>query len=196
MRFAGVWEPFSPSGRDAEGREGIRLCRLSPHPIPLLKERGMQVSYFKRFNREIIIELRLKVIALTFLLACGQSNSKKNASQTSSTTTSEQVITIDTFSTFPPEIDGCSCCFSNDSTGFGKGEYIYVNDFAQTSFLNINGVLTRFTQTDFKKVDKTTTFAKAKSGHYEMTIEVKNGIQNGDETSLKSGTIKLKDKKR
>jgi len=58
MRFAGVWEPFSPSGRDAEGREGIRLCRLSPHPIPLLKERGMQVSYFKRFNREIIIELR------------------------------------------------------------------------------------------------------------------------------------------
>jgi hypothetical protein len=22
----GVWSPFSPSGRDAEGREGIRLC--------------------------------------------------------------------------------------------------------------------------------------------------------------------------
>ena len=50
MRFAGVWEPFSPTGRDAEGREGIRLCRLSPHPIPLLKERGKQNAYFELFR--------------------------------------------------------------------------------------------------------------------------------------------------
>jgi len=34
MQFAGRGGLFSPFGRDAEGREGMRLCLLSPHPIP------------------------------------------------------------------------------------------------------------------------------------------------------------------
>lgn len=136
----------------------------------------------------------LKAITLTFLFACGQNNPSKSATQTDNKLTNEQGLTIDTFSTFPPEIDGCSCYFSNDSTEFKKGEYIYMNDYAQTSFLKINGVLTKFTQTDFKEVNKTTTVAKAKSEKYEMTIKVFDGIQNGDETWLKTGTIKLTNK--
>jgi len=134
------------------------------------------------------------VISLIFLFACGQGNSIKNVGQTNNLTTPDQVLTIDTFSTFPPEIDGCSCYFSNNSTEFKKGEYIYINDFAEVSFLKINGILTKFTQTEFKNVDKTTTIAKAKSELYEITIEVKEGKQSGEETSLKSGTIKLTDK--
>ena len=131
---------------------------------------------------------------LIFLFACGQISSNKSVTQTDNINPDEEELTIDTFSTFPPEIDGCSCYFSNDSTEFNKSEYIYMNDFAQTSFLKINGVLTKFTQTDFKEVSKTTTVAKAKSDKYEMTIEVIDGKQSGDETSLKSGTIKLKNK--
>ena len=84
---------------------------------------------------------------LTFLFVCGQSSSNKSVTQTDKIKPDEEVLTIDTFSTFPPEIDGCSCYFSNDSTEFNKREYIYMNDFAQTSFLKINGVLTKFTQT-------------------------------------------------
>jgi hypothetical protein len=133
----------------------------------------------------------LSITTLTLLFACGQSNSNKNVTQTDIKTTDDQVLSIDTFSIFPPEIDGCSCYFSNDSTEFNKGEYIYMNDFAQTSFLKINGVLIKFTQTDYKNVSKTTTVAKAKSDKYEMTIEVIDGKQSGDETALKSGTIKL-----
>ena len=136
----------------------------------------------------------LTVVTLTFLLACGQSNSNKNSAQTDNTASDDQALTIDTFSTFPPEIDGCFCYFSNDSTEFKKGEYVYMNDFAQTSFLKINGVLTKFTQTDFKEINKMITVAKAKSDKYELTIEVIDGIQSGDETALKSGTIKLADR--
>ncbi len=110
-------------------------------------------------------------------------------------TRAENEFTIDTFSTFPPEIDGCSCYFSNDSTEFKKGEYIYMNDYAQTSFLKVNGVLTKFAQTDFKEIDSLNVIAKYKSDNYEMTIESKDGIQNGDETWLKTGVIKLTDKK-
>jgi hypothetical protein len=84
-------------------------------------------------------------------------------------------IRIDTFSVIPPEIDGCSCYFSCNSKDFKKRAYIYMNDFAQTSFLEINGKLTKFTQTDFKIIDRNTTEAKAVSNDYELIVKVKKG---------------------
>ncbi len=137
----------------------------------------------------------LTAVTVLLLFACGQSNPDKSATQTTSIKPNELTLSIDTFSTFPPEIDGCSCYFSNDSTELKKGEYIYMNDYAETSWLKINGVLTKFTQTDFKEVDSLNVKAKYKSDHYEMTIESKVGIQNGDETWLKTGIIKLTNKK-
>lgn len=134
------------------------------------------------------------VISLTFFVACGQGNSGKNVAQTDNLTTPGHELIIDTFSTFPPEIEGCSCNFSNNPEEFKKGEYIYINDYADISFLKINGILTRFTQTDFTNVDSTTTIVKAKSEPYELIIEVKEGKQSGEESSFKSGTIKLTDK--
>ena len=128
------------------------------------------------------LPIYFSIIILTVLSACGHSQ------------TNEPGLTIGTFSTLPPEIEGCSCYFSTDSTEFRHGVYIYINDFAQISFLKINGIMTEFTQIDFKKVDETTTIAKAKSELYEMTIEVKDGKQSGEETSVKFGKIKLTDK--
>jgi len=137
----------------------------------------------------------LSVVTLTLLFTCGQNNSNKSVAQIDNIIADKQVMTIDTFSTFPPEIDGCSCYFSNDSTEFKKGEYIYMDDYADTSFLKINGVLTKFNRTDFKEIDSLNIIAKYKSDNYEMTIESKGGIQNGDETWIKTGTITLTDKK-
>ena len=68
-----------------------------------------------------------------------------------------------------------------------------MDNYAQTSFLKINGVLTKFTQTDFQEVDSLNAIAKYKADHYIMTIESQNGKQNGDETWLKTGKIKLTD---
>ncbi len=130
----------------------------------------------------------LSLVTLTLLFACGQNNADKNVAQTNN-------IAIDTFSIFPAEIDGCSCYFSNDTTEFKKGKYIYMNDYAETSFLKINGVLIKFTQTDFKEIDSVNIIAKYKSDNYEITIESKDEMQNGDETWLKTGTITLTDKK-
>lgn len=138
--------------------------------------------------------LPVLLIVLSFLWACGQNPTNKKIPQTTSKKAGGEVLTIDTFSTFPPEIDGCSCYFSNDRAEFKKGKYIYTNDYAGTSFLKINGVMTRFTQTDFKVIDKTTTVAKAKSDKYEMTIKVVDDRQNGYETWLKKGGITLTDK--
>lgn len=136
----------------------------------------------------------LAAVVLSFLFACTQNDPNNNVTQTNNIKYVDKELTIDTFSTYPPEIDGCSCYFSNDSMEFKKGEYIYINDYAQTSFLKINGVLTKFTQTDFKQVDSLTVKVKYLSDNYEMTVISIDGIQNGDETWLKSGTIKVTDK--
>jgi hypothetical protein len=147
-------------------------------------------------------KLALLIILTVILIACVQ----KNENNTNLIDTTSQVIEkkeiiqnieplrIDTFSTFPDEIDGCSCYFSNDSTEFEQGKYIYMNDYAEVSFMKINGILTKFTQTEFKEKDKTTVVAKFISDKYDFTIEVKRGKQNGEETTLQSGTIKLYDK--
>jgi len=60
--------------------------------------------------------------------------------------------------------------------------------------MKINGGMTKFTQTEYKEVDKSTTTAKAKSDKYELEIEIINGAKNGEETWSKTGTIKVTDK--
>lgn len=102
-------------------------------------------------------------------------------------------INLENFTNFPPEIDGCSCYFSKDSTDFSKEQYIYANDFAETSFIKINGKFIKFTQ--ISKIDmKTYEMVKYQSEEYEMNLELKQGKQNGDETTLESGKLNVKDK--
>lgn len=145
--------------------------------------------------KSTFIRTFLTVLTLTFLLACGQNNSSEKEQQADNSQTDNRTLTIDTFSTFPPEIDGCSCYFSNDSTEFKNSHYIYMNDYAQTCFVKLNGVLTKFVQIDFKENDSREIKAKYKNDSYEMIIESKGATQNGDETWLQTGTIKVTDKK-
>lgn len=136
-----------------------------------------------------VLYLLLTTIAGILLSACGQ-NHPVNERHINQLT-----LTIDTFSTFPPEIDGCACYFAQNPTGFNKGAYIYMNDYAQTSFMKINGVFTTFTMTTFTQVDSLTVKATYKSESYDMTIESKEGMQSGEETWLKTGTITVTNKK-
>ena len=103
-------------------------------------------------------------------------------------------IRVDTFSTFPLDIDGCSCYFSNDSIEFKRGEYIYINDFAKTSYMKVEGVLTQFKQTEYKQTNKITV-AKFVSIKYEMIIEVIDTKKTAEKNTIKRGTIKLTDGK-
>ena len=100
-------------------------------------------------------------------------------------------ITINSFSDFPSEIDGCSCYFSIDSVDFKRSNFIYVNNFAATSFMKINGKLIKFIETAHRQAKGTDVIAKYSSPEYKMMILVKDGKQNGNETSLKSGLIKI-----
>jgi hypothetical protein len=104
-------------------------------------------------------------------------------------------LSIDSFSKFPSEIDGCSCYFSNDSNEFKVGKYIYVNDFADISFLKINGEMTKFKQTKYSTIDSLTTEVQASEGEYELIIRISKGRETGEETQLQTGTLILKSKR-
>jgi hypothetical protein len=144
-------------------------------------------------KKDSILKISL-VFLLIWLSACNTNNASKNGTTNKKTNIKKQGITIGTFSNFPPEIDGCSCCYSKDSLDLKNGSYLYVNDFEQTSFLNINGILTKFIQSEWKELNKTTRTAKAKSDQYELTIEIHDVRKNGDETWINTGTITVKDK--
>lgn len=126
---------------------------------------------------------------------CRQVNTTKNSPSVIPEDRPESVLKLNTFSTFPPEIEGCSCYFSNDSLEFKEGNYIYMNDYGTTSFLKINGVLTRFNQTDYKVGDDKIKYIEGNSEKYKFELEIIDVEKNGDETSLKKGTIILFDKK-
>ena len=125
---------------------------------------------------------------------CSNDNSNQALTQDASSSKTVIALKIDTFSTFPPEIDGCSCYFSADSIAFKSGSFIYLNDLGQTSFLKINGVLTKFVEKSHKELDSVTMVSRSKSDNYDLFIEVKDDMPSGDETQIKKGTIKLSDK--
>jgi hypothetical protein len=137
----------------------------------------------------------IAAIMLSTLFACEQNTSHKEVITTENIATGDPLFIVDTFSTFPKEIDGCSCYYAKDSLDFKAGHYIYLNDYAKISFVKINGVVTKFTQTESKEIDANTTTAKYHCENYEMKIETKSGKKSGEETMLKTGTFNLTDKK-
>jgi len=137
----------------------------------------------------------LIITAVIILTACQKSNQNKEISEVKNKTISSEIekLSIDTFSTFPSEINGCSCYFSNDLVEFRKEKYIFIEGTEGNAFLKINGKLTKFTLTNVKEIDPLNSVSKYKGKNLNMTLETKDGKQNGDETSLKTGKIILTD---
>ena len=136
------------------------------------------------------------VIILTWLTTLVLFTDKvlKSGSTLAVTEGSDQTLSINTFVIIPPQIRDGSCYFANDSIDFKNGRYIFMNDNAQSAFIKINGLLTKFTQTDLKKINKENTIIKYTNNQYQLMVEVKNGKPIFYETTIKAGTIILSDK--
>lgn len=131
------------------------------------------------------------ILLTPLLLSCGQ-NQQNNETPVENISPNNQIL-IDTFSTFPPEIDGCACYFSYDETEFKNNKYVYADDYGNNAFVSINGVMTKFalSKSDTLPGDRSVeTFVNDK---YEITIDVKQ-VGQIDETWQKKGTIKIKPK--
>ncbi|MDQ3110274.1 MAG: hypothetical protein M3R17_10295, partial [Bacteroidota bacterium] len=105
----------------------------------------------------------------------------------------ESKIAIDTFSTFPPEIDGCACYFSNDETEFKNRKYIYADDFGNNAFVSINGIMTKFVLSKSDTLPDNHSVKIFTADKYDIIIDVKQ-VGKIDETWQQKGTMTIKPK--
>jgi hypothetical protein len=111
-------------------------------------------------------------------------------------TIEEPTFSIDIFSEFPAEIDGCSCYFSKNETDFkARKKYSYVDNYEKTAFVKIDGTLIKFVQTNSEMITEThyknTYKSENTSQPYTLETDTERENQNGDETFLYTGTLKV-----
>lgn len=106
-----------------------------------------------------------------------------------------QTLTIDTFSVFLPEIDGCACYSSNNSNELKANKYIYAQEYGENAFVSINGKMTKFEleKTESLKNKHIISISNSEDKKYTLTIDI---IETGeiDETTQNEGTLTLKSK--
>lgn len=128
-------------------------------------------------------------ILSALLFSCANSNTPLGTNESST----DASIVIDTFSEFPPEIEGCSCLFSNNENDFENGKYIYADDYQDNAFISINGEMKRFTLSNSHKVSDEHNSKTWISEDFEVTLDYKQ-VGQIEETWQQKGTMKIKSK--
>ena len=106
----------------------------------------------------------------------------------------EKKIQLEAFSSFPNEIDGCSCYFSISQEKLKKEEYIFVNDFASLAFVKMEGKLIQFELQNHDKKHKIYYYVH---DDYKMKVEIKmiKKKKTEYETVVVKGIITIESKK-
>lgn len=123
------------------------------------------------------------------LFTCTNSKAPLGANESST----DKSIVIDTFTEFPPEIEGCSCYFSSNESDFESGKYIYVDDYGSNAFVSINGDMKSFSPSKSEKVTDNLHFKTWISDDFEITLDYKK-VGQAEETWQQRGTMKIKSK--
>lgn len=132
------------------------------------------------------------VLALFTLMSThGEKSLVKETSPKDSVDKPNEQIIIDTFTKFPPEIDGCACSFSNNNVEFQKKKYVFVNDYGDVAFVSINGVMTQFEHKKQEILSSKHSIDIYANDNYEITIDIKQIGQKG-ETWQQKGILKIK----
>jgi hypothetical protein len=144
-------------------------------------------------KQEIVLFITY-IICVSIFISCSNENSQ--AQQNNSNKSEHQSLALDLtpFSYIPPQIKGCTCFLSTNEQEFKKKQYIYVNDYVITSYVSINGVMTKFIMLNFNYKDSDNSVANYKSSQYEMKVEVKHLNDTGKKKRKKTGKITINSK--
>jgi hypothetical protein len=124
------------------------------------------------------------------LFSCANNKASFGAKESST----DASIVIDTFSEFPPEIEGCSCYFSNNESDFKSGKYIYVDDYGSNAFVSINGEMKSFSLSSSERETEAHHIKTWNSEDFEITLDYKQ-VGQVEETWQQIGTMKIKSRK-
>lgn len=101
----------------------------------------------------------------------------------------EEAISIETFSEFPPEVDGCSCYLSTNESDFKASKYAYIDNREDVAVMKINGAMVKFKRLEEKEVSKNRWVKKFENKDYELVVDITQSGVNGP--FPQKGTIKL-----
>jgi hypothetical protein len=100
-------------------------------------------------------------------------------------------LAIETFTEFPPEIDGCACYFSKNKEDFNNGIYIYMDDFGnEFGFMNLDGVMTKFDIEHNDSNDSGLEVVELSNTDYTLILNYEQ-VSELDETFQKEGELKI-----
>jgi hypothetical protein len=156
------------------------------------------------------------VVGQIIFSGCGQPDKKTESLKADSTiidkriktdssnlkgTLGQSVISLDSFTDIPPEIEGCSCYFSESEEKHNLHEYIFVADFDSTAFISVDSRLLKLKLVStgrepmtFGDYDHKDSY---ESDKYKITVDIKykdSPKEEGDEVWLNTGTITIEDK--
>ncbi|MBK0404895.1 hypothetical protein I5M27_18030 [Adhaeribacter sp. BT258] len=100
---------------------------------------------------------------------------------------------LDVLAEFPPEMYGCSCYFARNQQEFKKEQYIYINDYAETSIISVNGKLNKLVlkyQSDSLAKEKFYVYANT---DYELKVTKEKSRDVAEEVSKIEGQLILKE---
>lgn len=114
--------------------------------------------------------------------------SNESEEQQESSSANVEQVTLETFSEFPPEIDGCSCYFSGNKEAFEQNNYLFVSNFEKMAFIKIDGELIPFELIE-EKEELYNTVWQDEEGHIMVLETVEMG--QVDETWQFEGVLTL-----
>jgi hypothetical protein len=106
-----------------------------------------------------------------------------------------QPITVQNFSKYPDDIDGCSCYFSSNEKAFNQKQYIIATNLDSLAFMTINNQKTKLKLTSSGAEPNTfTNFNHVEvfgNKDYKVTIDIKYKKSTDSEVWIDEGTITI-----
>lgn len=142
--------------------------------------------------------------AVVMLAACSNPAAKKSDSMLSKgmevldSATAKQTdvaadFTLDDYNGFPPEIEGCTCYFSESSEKFGKKQFLFTSNADGLGVVAINNKQLRLKQVSIVR-DKdpgsnNENVSVFEGEGYKVTVRITGKTRSGDEVWTNTGTI-------
>ena len=135
------------------------------------------------------------VLCPCFLISCESRKEQVAKQRIEEFLSKDPVWQLNPITEFPESIDGCSCYFSRNNQEFEKGKYIYLNDFASLSYLNINGELVEFNLVQSSDSTSKAKFHLYRSKKFELKVTIEKETDLDEELAKLEGKLLLKDLK-
>lgn len=141
---------------------------------------------------KILLLKTICIVTLIFQASCSNDSNASTINKNYHNKNEELQLNLTSFKYLPEEINKCNCLFSSDKTNFSKKKYILISDFIVTSYVSINGVLTKFIMMSYDYQNLNCSTAIYKSSGYDLKVEIMHTKkENKKNKGEKKGKITL-----